>query len=185
MIVTALNRRYAKSLLDLSIEQNKLEEIKKDMDLVMEVIASSRDLRVLLKSPIVNADKKEAILVALFQGKISDLTFRFINIILSKGRESHLEGIAHGFISLYRVHKGIEEAMITSAVQLSEAQRNDIREKLKSLTGNSIEITETIDPSIIGGVKIRVGDKQYNGSVAYQLDQLKRQFESNEYIADF
>ena len=185
MIVTALNRRYAKSLLDLSIEQNKLEEIKKDMDLVIEVIASSRDLRVLLKSPIVSADKKEAILVALFEGKVSDLTFRFINIILSKGRESQLEGIAHGFLNLYRINKGIEEAVVTSAVQLSEAQRNDIREKLKGITGNSIEITETIDPSIIGGVKIRVGDKQYNGSIAYQLDQLRRQFESNQYIADF
>ncbi len=185
MIVTALNRRYAKSLLDLSIEQNKLEESMKDMDYVMKVIASSRDLRVLLKSPIVNADKKEAILVNLFQGKISDLTFKFINIILSKGRESQLEGIAHGFLNLYRKNKGIEEAVVTSAVQLSEAQRNDIREKLKGITGNSIEIKEMIDPSIIGGVKIRVGDKQYNGSIAYQLDQLKRQFESNQYIADF
>ncbi|AEV33343.1 ATP synthase F1 subunit delta [Owenweeksia hongkongensis] len=185
MIVTALNRRYAKSLLDLSIEQNKLEESMKDMDYVMKVIASSRDLRVLLKSPIVNADKKEAILVNLFQGQISDLTFKFINIILSKGRESQLEGIAHGFLNLYRKNKGIEEAVVTSAVELSEAQRNDIREKLKGITGNSIEITEMIDPSIIGGVKIRVGDKQYNGSIAYQLDQLKRQFESNQYIADF
>lgn len=185
MIVTALNRRYAKSLLDLSIEQNKLEEIKKDMDLLIEVITSSRDLRVLLSSPIVSADKKESILTTLFQGKVSELTFKFISIILSKGRESQLEGIAHGFINLYRINKGIEEAIVTSAVQLSDAQRNEIREKLKGLTGNSIEITETIDPSIIGGVKIRVGDRQYNGSVAYQLDQLKRQFESNQYIADF
>lgn len=185
MIVTALNRRYAKSLLDLSIEQNKLEEIKKDMDFVMEVIASSRDLRVLLKSPIVSADKKEAIITALFDGKVNELTLKFINIILSKGRESQLDGIAHGFLNLYRINKGIEEAVITSAVQLSDAQRNEIREKLKGLTGHSIEITETIDPSIIGGVKIRVGDRQYNGSIAYQLDQLKRQFESNQYIADF
>ena len=185
MIVTALNRRYAKSFLDLSIERNALEDARKDMDLVMEVIASSRDLRVLLKSPIVSSDKKEAILTSLFEGKMSELTFKFMHIILSKGRESQLDGIAHGFLNLYRINKGIEEAVVTSAEKLSDAQREEIREKLKGITGNSIEITETIDPSIIGGVKIRVGDKQYNGSIAYQLDQLKRQFESNQYIAEF
>jgi len=185
MIVTALNRRYAKSLLDLALEQNKLEDVKKDIDLLREVVDASRELRVLLKSPVVNEDKKEAIMSSLFKDKIDDLTFRFIVIVLKKGREAQMEGIAQGFVNLYRAHKGIEEAVVTSAVELSETQRKEIREKLMSLTGNSIEITETIDPSIIGGVKIRVGDKQYNGSVAYQLDQLKRQFESNEYIADF
>lgn len=185
MIVTALNRRYAKSLLDLSIEQNKLEEVKGDMDVIIEIIGSSRELRLLLTSPVIGEHKKEAVLKEIFAGSISELTFRFMSIILSKGREGQLEGIAHGFINLYRIHKGIEEAMVTSAHALSEAQRKEIREKLHSITGHSIEITEKVDPSLIGGVKIRVGDKEYNGSVAYQLDQLKRQFESNHYIADF
>ena len=185
MIVTALNRRYAKSLLDLSIEQNTLEEVKGDMDSIIEIIGSSRELRLLLSSPIINEDKKEAVLKQIFAGSISELSFRFMSIILAKGREGQMEGIAHGFINLYRAHKGIEEAVVTSANGLTESQRNDIREKLKGITGNSIEITEMIDPSIIGGVKIRVGDKQYNGSIAYQLEQLKRQFESNQYIADF
>lgn len=185
MIVTALNRRYAKSLLDLSIEQNKLEEVKGDMDAILEIIGSSRELRLFLNSPIINEDKKEAVLKELFAGRLSDLSFRFMSIILNKGREGQMEGIARGFVNLYRAHKGIAEAVVTSAHQLSEAQRNEIREKLKGITGNSIEISEKIDPSIIGGVKIRVGDRQYNGSIAYQLEQLKRQFESNHYIADF
>lgn len=185
MIVTTLNRRYAKSLLDLSIERDSLEQVKADMGYVLEVIESSRDLRVLLKSPVVNGDKKKAILEEIFGKGISELTYAFIKIILSKGRESELQGIAQGFQNLYRIHKGIEEAVITTAHTLTEAQREDIRTKLKALTGHSIDIKEQIDPSIIGGVRIRVGDRQYNGSIAYQLEQLKRQFQQNQYIADF
>lgn len=185
MIVTTLNRRYAKSLLDLSIERNSLEEVKEDMAYVLNVIESSRDLRVLLKSPVVNADKKRSILKEILGQSVSELTYAFINIILSKGREAELEGIASGFRNLYRKQMGIEEAVITSAHELNAAQREDIRAKLKNVTGSAIEIKEVIDPSIIGGIKIRVGDRQYNGSIAYQLDQLKRQFQNNQYIADF
>ncbi len=185
MIVTTLNRRYAKSLLDLAIERNALEQVKNDMGFILEVIESSRDLRVLLNSPIVNGDKKKAILEEILGQSVSELTYGFIRIILTKGREAELLGIAHGFQNLYRVHMGIEEAVITSAHELSDAQKEDIRTKLKGVTGSSIEIKEIIDPSIIGGIKIRVGDKQYNGSIAYQLDQLKRQFQKNQYIADF
>ncbi len=79
----------------------------------------------------------------------------------------------------------LKKAVITSAHELTAAQKEDIRTKLKGVTGSKIEIKEIIDPSIIGGVKIRVGDKQYNGSLAYQLEQLKRQFQENQYIADF
>lgn len=185
MIVTTLNRRYAKSLLDLALERNALEEVKEDMAYVLQVIESSRDLRILLKSPVVNADKKGTILREILGKDVSELTYAFINIVLAKSREAELEGIASGFRNLYRKHMGIEEAVITSAHELTDKQREEIRTKLKDVTGSSIEIKEMIDPSMIGGVKIRVGDRQYNGSIAYQLDQLKRQFQNNQYIADF
>ena len=185
MIVTTLNRRYAKSFLDLAVEQNSLEQVKDDMVFILEVIESSKELRTMLKSPVISEDKKKAVLEAIIGPSVSVLTNSFIKIILKKGRESQLQGIAHGFRNLYREHHGIEEAVITSAHELTAEQKEDIRAKLKGVTGSAIEIKEIIDPSIIGGVKIRVGDKQYNGSLAYQLDQLKRQFQENQYIADF
>jgi F-type H+-transporting ATPase subunit delta len=185
MIVTTLNRRYAKSFLDLAVEKNALEQVKDDMAFILEVIEASKELRTMLKSPVINHDKKSAVLEAVIGPTVSEITNSFIKVILRKGRESQLEGIAHGFRNLYRQHHGIEEAIITSAQPLTEAQKEDIRTKLKGVTGNAIEIKEIIDPSIIGGVKIRVGDRQYNGSLAYQLEQLKRQFQENQYIADF
>ncbi len=185
MIVTTLNRRYAKSFLGLAVEQNVLEQVKDDMAFILQVIESSREFRTMLKSPVINEDKKKAVLTAVIGPYVSVLTNSFIDIILRKSRESQLQGIAHGFKNLYREYHGIEEAVITSAHELTAAQKEDIRTKLKGVTGSKIEIKEIIDPSIIGGVKIRVGDKQYNGSLAYQLEQLKRQFQENQYIADF
>ncbi len=185
MIVTTLNRRYAKSILELANEQNKLEEVRRDMALIAKVIDSSRDLKVLLKSPVVHADKKQSILTEIFGNQLGELSNAFISIILRKGREAELEGIAIGFQNLYNVYKGIEEATITTANELTTQQHDEIVAKLKAVTGSQIEIKQIVDPSIIGGIKIRVGDKQYNGSIAYQLAQLKLQFKDNAYIADF
>ncbi len=184
-MVTALNRRYAKSLLALAVDMQKVDEVKKDMDLVSATVNASRDLAVLLKSPVVKEDKKTAIIKGVFEGKVGDLTLKFLLILVSKGRESQLEGMAEGFQNLYRAHNGIQQASITTAASLGDAQRTDISAKLKEVIGSNIELKEIIDPSIIGGIKIRVGDRQYNGSLAYQLQQLKRQFESNQYVADF
>ncbi len=185
MIVTTLNRRYAKSFLDLAVEQNVLEQVNDDMVFILGVIESSRELRTMLKSPVISEDKKRAVLEAVIGPSVSTLTNSFVKIILKKGRESQIEGIAHGFRNLYRAHHGIEEAVITSAHDLTDAQKEDTRTKLRAVTGSTIQIKEIIDPSIIGGIKIRVGDRQYNGSLAYQLEQLKRQFKENQYIADF
>lgn len=185
MIVTTLNRRYAKSLLEFAQEQDRVEEVKKDMDYIIEVIEASREMRILLKSPIITGDKKLAIFKEVLGATISEISMTFIKIILTKGREAELEGIAYGFRNIYRQYKGIEEATVTSAHPLTDGQREEIRTKLVGVTGSTIEIQEQVDPSIIGGIKIRVGDKQYNGSIAYQLEQLKRKFQSNQYIADF
>lgn len=183
MLITKLDKRYAKSLLELAVEMGKLEEVKKDIETIISVIDESREFRLLLRSPLVPGNKKEEIFKAVFGDSLGEITNNFISIVTRRAREGELEGIVKGFMALYRKEKGIEEATITSAHPLNAKQEEEIRTKLAKVTGFEIEVIKKVDPEMIGGIKVSVGDKQYNGSVAYQLEQLKRSFATTHHIS--
>ncbi|RZK31875.1 MAG: ATP synthase F1 subunit delta, partial [Hymenobacter sp.] len=111
--------RYAKSLLDLAQEMGTLATIKQDMDLLANTMAGSRDLRLLLRNPIVKHDKKLSILTAIFGGKVSEMLMRFFQILTSKNRESALEHIGTEFLSQYNALMGVQVAEVTSAQPLT------------------------------------------------------------------
>jgi len=178
--------RYAKSLIDLATEQGKLDRVVEDMSF-FEQVASLKDVALLLKSPIINPDKKGKVLNAIFSGKIDPLTNAFIDIILKKGRESYLGEIASEVIHQYRVIKGISIVEVVSAETLSVETLEAIRRKLtdSKLTHGNIQFKTRIDPSLIGGFVISFEDKLYDASVKHQLDVLRKQFSSRDYQAAF
>lgn len=175
--------RYAKSILDLAQEQDCLPATLADMETIQSIGNESADLRYLLSSPIVKADKKQAILKAVFEGKIGKLTAAFIDLITMKRREQLLIEIADSFIEQYRVLKNIRTAEVRSAVKLDEGIRQQIIERITQ-DANSVELTEIVDPELIGGFVVRVGDLQVDATVANSLRDMKKIFKSNSYIAD-
>tara|TARA_R110002072_G_scaffold239187_5_gene396979 strand:- start:3397 stop:3954 length:558 start_codon:yes stop_codon:yes gene_type:complete len=185
MIVTRLGKRYAKSLLELAQELGKVEEVKADMATIQNAIEGSREFSILINSPVINPNKKIAIFKELFDNKLSELTCNFLEIITKKGREKKLGAIAQGFLDLYRIKNGISVAIVTTAVALSDSEREAIRSKIAEATGRQIEIEEKVDASIIGGMTLRLDDKEFNGSMAYKLNNLKRQFSDNLYVPEF
>jgi F-type H+-transporting ATPase subunit delta len=185
MVVTKLARVYAKALIDLAKEQNSVDVIKTDMDLIYSTLAASRDLRVMLKSPIVRADKKKAILLEIFQGKISDLSGRFLGIVVGHSRESSLAEMCEAYQVMFLEFKGIEKVTVTTAYQLSEKELAEVIKKAESLSGKKVQLEEKVDESIIGGMILRVKDQRFNGSIAHQLKSLKREFRANHYIKEF
>ncbi len=174
--------RYAKSLIDLATEQGKLDKIVEDMTALAEA-AKVRDLALLLKSPIVHADKKAQVLNAIFGQKIDALTRSFIEIILRKGREATLAEIAQEFIQQYMEIKGISIVQVTSAVVLPAETLDAIRRKLieSKLTRGTIEFKISVDPSLIGGFIVSFDDKWYDASVRHQLDLLRKEFQSKDF----
>ncbi len=183
MSVTRIASRYAKSLLDLSQEQGKLERIMEDIQ-AFQKATNQRDFYLLLKSPIVNPDKKRTIIKEIFEGKFDKLTLSFIDIILKKGRESYLDDIADEFVVQYKTLKHISTVKLTTAVPLEAASLEAIKKQLQSssATDQNIEIQTTVDPDLIGGFVIEFDDKLYDASVAHKLDQLKKEFSSNQYV---
>ena len=177
--------RYAKSLIGLSIEKKELDTVYNDMVLISETVENSKDLDLLLKSPVVKTDKKQEILTSIFGKNTSKLTKQFLLLISSRNREAIIGDIASAFIGQYKVIKKIIVAEVTSAIKLEDAQKKKILQLLNTDEHSSVEVVEKINPEIIGGFIVRVEDKQIDASISRKLDNLKQEFSKNPYIADF
>jgi F-type H+-transporting ATPase subunit delta len=176
--------RYSKSLLMLAIEQKMDVQAFNDMELVKKTCDQNNDLRILLRSPIVKGKKKNTILKAVFPS-LSPLSAGFIKIITDHRRENMLYEIATNFISQYKEYKKVLIAEVITAVPLTEEAKTKISKELHKSQGKEVEITSRIDKNIIGGLIVRVGDKQFDGSIMRKLNELRKQFSDNPYIPEF
>ena len=178
-----LAKRYAKSLIDLSLEQNQLEQTYKDMLFLQALLKSSKELNTLLKSPIVTPDKKQAILDTVTKDRLSVITASFNRLLIRKGREANLPEIVEAFIGQYKDYKNIHVVKLTTAAPISDELRDSLVAKLKA-EGNiqNIELTTEVDPDIIGGFVLQMGDKLIDSSISYDLNAIKKQFMNNDFI---
>lgn len=183
--MSKLSARYAKSLLELSIEKGSLEKVYSDMKLILQTCRENHELQVLLKSPIVNSDKKQEVLKAVFGNKTDVLTLAFINLITEKRREIYLEGIAEAFTEQYKNQKNILTAIVTTAQGLDEELRKQVLEVIKKSADSEVELVERTDKTLIGGFIIRIGDKQEDTSISRKLKTLYRTFNENPFIKNF
>jgi F-type H+-transporting ATPase subunit delta len=176
--------RYAKSIIDLAVEQGKLETIVSDMQ-VLNNAAKNRDLYLMLKSPIINADKKESIMTEIFGKGFDQMTMAFIKICITKGREDILPEIATEFLAEHKRMQGITTVKITTATPLSVEALEEIKAKLtgSATTAKIVDIETAVNPDLIGGYVVEYGDKLYDASVAAKLAELKKQFSGNEYVS--
>jgi F-type H+-transporting ATPase subunit delta len=175
--------RYAKSLLDLAIEKGQLEQVYGDMTYLQRLTKESREFLNLLRSPVVKAEAKSRALTAVTNGKVSNLTTAFINLMVNKAREGALPEISSSFVSQYKAYKGIRIVKLTTAIPLSDAVKSAIIAQVKTTENiENLELQEVVDPSIIGGFVLQTGDKLIDASVSYDLKNISRQFDNNDFI---
>jgi F-type H+-transporting ATPase subunit delta len=175
MASSRIASRYSKSLLDLATAGGKLEEVKKDMDTVAAICSESRDLTNLLKNPIVTSAAKKAILTNVFSNT-DELTQSFVSFLVDKKREDELHMVATNFVASYNEMKGIASATVISAIPMDGATLTKMKKYVETLIGKSdIEITNEVDPTIIGGVIIKHEDKLLDKSVSKELREIRKQ----------
>lgn len=168
--------RYAKAVLDQANHAKISEVVFGDMKSIQETLAGSKELRVVLQSPVVKAEDKKQALIQIFE-KNSDVTKGLIQILSSNKRINLLGGVAGAYVDLYNNSKGVKVATVITAVAITPEIQATVLSKVKQMTGSeNVTIHNTIDDSIIGGFILRVGDLQYNASIANQLGNLKREF---------
>lgn len=177
MAIDTVAARYAKSLLDLAQEQGLTETMYKDMQFFKNTVDQSRPLMLMLKNPIVRAEKKSAVIKAAFTNRVNPVTMAFFEIIARKNREGIMDAIAEQFIKQYNKLKSIERATVFTTVPLTDPQRETFKAMvIQSTGGKTVELEEKLDSNLIGGYVLRLGDRQVDGSIRNQLNELRLKF---------
>jgi F-type H+-transporting ATPase subunit delta len=175
--------RYAKSLLDLAIEQNTLDAVLADIRKLDVIIKSNREFAALLLSPVIPSDKKGKIVDAVLAGRVGTLTFSFVQLLTRKARESNLPQIVKAFIEQYNELKNIHQIKLTTATPISEELKTAIVNKVKADAGiENIELEALVQEELIGGFKMEMGGNLVDRTVLRDLKNVKKQFADNEYI---
>ena len=178
-----LATRYAKSLLGLAIERGELEKVFADMQWLQSVCKSNRDFINMLRSPVIKSDTKGKIVKSVAGNNIGQLTDTFIHLLINKGRESALPEIANAFIQQYKDYKKIYIVKLTTASPVSDDLKRSIVDHIKATTEmQNIELETAVNEDIIGGFVIQTGDKMVDASIAYDLKEIAKQFENNDFI---
>ncbi len=173
--------RYAKAILNLSLELKKADTINDDMQLIASTIEDNNELQIVLNSPIIKSEAKKSILEAIFDKKIDDTSLGLIDLLVENKRLPLLPEVAKQYTLLYDEYKGSQMAEVTTAIPLTDELEEKVLTKIKEITGKKVSLENIIDPTIIGGFILRVGDKQFDASIQGKMNNLRRTFETNFY----
>lgn len=171
--------RYAKAILDLAQDNKSAKAVNEDMALIANTISGNSDLQEFLQSAVIKSELKKDTLLKMFTN-INDTSKGLLDVLVSNKRVNILQAVATNYQQLYDKAQGVVEAEVTTAVALTDDLKKKALAKVKELTGSDkVTLTNTINEDILGGFILRVGDKEYNASIANQLQKLKREFTLN------
>lgn len=174
MSVFRVTSRYAKSLIDLANEQGCLDEVKNDIEQITSVLKSNSELQAVLKNPIIKTDKKFSILKALFGDIIRPEILSFFEIMVRKGRSDLIYSTTIEFVREYNEIRNIVHAEVVSASPMSTENLKAIQLQVSEQVKAKVILANKVDPSLIGGLIVKVGDRQVDVSLAGKLNKLER-----------
>lgn len=178
-----LAARYAKSLLDLAVEQHQLEAIYQDIRTLKQICSTNPDFIGMLRSPIIAPDKKLAILEAVTAGKVQPLTQAFFQLLVKKAREYNLPEMVKAFIDQYNQLNNIHPVRLTTAVPIGDSVKEAMLTQLRAVASlEKIELETVVDESLIGGFTLEVAGKKVDASIHHDLQEVKKQFMNNDYV---
>jgi len=170
---TEVGERYAQALFDLAEETGALDAVRADLASLKAAWKDSADLRRLATSPVIGADDQVKGLLAIAdKAKFNAVTRNLLGLVAVNGRAADLPGVVAGFEALYAKKTGVVAAEVVSAVELTAAQSKKIQSELRTALGRDPELTTRVDPSILGGLKVKVGSKLFDASLKTKLDQM-------------
>ncbi|MFZ5652522.1 MAG: F0F1 ATP synthase subunit delta [Bacillota bacterium] len=173
MLRGAVGGRYAEALYQIAVRDNAVDTIEKELSSVEALIRESRDLQKVLYHPRITTDEKKSLLSELLSGKVSGVTMEFLKLLVDRQREQFLSDIVSYFVSLANKARNITEAVVTSAVEMTSDEKQSLAEILNKITGQKVETSYSVDPSLIGGVVVRIGDRVIDGSIRTRLATLR------------
>lgn len=172
MLKGAVAGRYSAALYEIAAESNKVDQIEEELKAVNVILQENKDLQKVLYHPQITATAKKELLDQLFKGKISELTLNFVELLVDRRRETFFGDIVAEFIAQANVGRNIVAARVTSVVDLKDQEKSAVDQLLARLTGKKVQVSYGTDPSLIGGLLIRIGDKVIDGTIKAKLAAL-------------
>ena len=170
-----ISRRYAEALFEIALEKNSVDKFFDDVTLIYESIKDDKDFLTILKHPQISGEEKLAVLTNAFKGKVEDDIIGLFSVAFRKNREAQLLGILEVFIEKVRDKKGITTAEIVSAKPLTAPQIKSLQQKLEETSKKQVDVKYSIDPSLIGGLRIKMGGMLIDNTIKRSLDEMKQQ----------
>lgn len=167
--------RYAKAIIETAIANGTTDNVNEDMKSIVAAVSSSVELKEFLSSPVISSEMKKNALAEVF-ASVQPETGSLFRLLQENKRFEILGAIAQEFNGLYDDLNGVEIAKVTTAIPMTAELEAKVLEKVASISDKKVTIENIVDPAIIGGFILRIGDKQYNASVASRLQDLKREF---------
>jgi len=172
-------RRYATALYEEADRLGVVDSIDADIALLRSSLADSDELHRFFQNPVISDEKKQNVIDALFADRTHELTVRFLKLLVSKDREDMVSPMAKQYQALRDEQRGIVEARVKAAYDLSDDDRSALRSALKKTTGKDVRLEVDVDSSLIGGVVVRIGDRVFDGSVRNKLESLRERFRTS------
>lgn len=173
-ITSGIAARYASSLFDLALEARSVDGVAKDLGRFDALMRGSDDLMRLVRSPVFStADQLRATKVILSTAKIGGLVANFIKVVAQNRRLFAMPAMAAQFSKLVAAHRGEASAEVSVAQKLNAAQAKELKAALDSVVGKDVTVHETVDPSILGGMIVKIGSRQIDTSLRTKLSSLK------------
>lgn len=166
--------RYAKAILDMANSKSTANEVSQDMTLIATTIKGNAELNTFIQNPTIKVEVKESALLEVF-ASVNNVTKGLFHLLLENKRFEILESIAVEYNKLFDEANGVQVAKVTTAIAITPELEAKVLAKIKEFSNKKITIENIVDASIIGGFILRIGDKQYNASVANRLQVLKRE----------
>ena len=173
----SIARRYAQALSQQAESENNVDQVDEDIELIRESLDGSRELVRFFESPVIPRQKKDAVVKELFKDRLQPTTLHFLQLLIEKKREDLFPSVVRAYRDLRDRQLGVVEAHVKSAAPLDDAETKRLETALEERTGQQVRLHTTVDPELIGGVVVRVGDTVYDGSVRHQLGVLREQLE--------
>ncbi|MCR4692134.1 MAG: F0F1 ATP synthase subunit delta [Lachnospiraceae bacterium] len=171
-----VSKTYGEALFEIAIEENKLDEFLEEASLVLKLISENPDFSKLMNHPRIDMEEKVRVVENVFGDKLSKEITGLMRLIVQKDRYSEVEDILTWFVKQVKQEKGIGEALVTSAAELSDQQKKQIEDRLLATTGyKQMEMKYTVDESLIGGLMIRIGDRVVDSSIKSRLSDMKKE----------
>lgn len=171
---SAINVRYAKAFFSTAKEKKLLDELKADIQLVLDICTDSKEFILLLESPVVKISQKSEIIKQIFKGKVEELSLNFLLLITQNKREANIPGICRNFLDLTRKDQNVKTAILTTASEVNTKALQKVTQLLEKELNATIELKTRVNPDLLGGLVLRLEDKQYDASIATHLKRVKQ-----------